>query len=252
MNDLPTSPRIALIACRVLDAEIAALTSPTTRIVRRTTFDIGLHDQPAVLHARLAAEIETAEAQPDVEVVVLVYGLCGMAIVGLAPRRCRLVMPRAHDCITLFLGSKERYAARIENDPGLYWYSPGWNRNKRVPGPDREADLRVAYTAKFGAEDAEALIEIEREAFAKHSCAAYTDHGLPGDQVHRCYAQDCSRSLGWRFAHHPGDPTLLRQLLHGPWPGESFLVVNPGEQVAFAPDATVIKAVPTVVGTNST
>ena len=238
------SPRIALIACQVLEQEIAAFTASATHIVRREFFRIGLHDQPVVLREHLADAIKRAEADPAVETIVLVYGLCGLALVDLAPLRCPLVVPRAHDCVTLFLGSKERYAASMNSDPGLYWYSPGWNRDKRVPGPDREAQLRATYTEKFGTENAEALLEMERESFALHTGAGYTDLGLPGDEQHRAYAEKCAKSLGWTLTPHPGDSSLLRDLLHGPWDDARFLVVLPGRRIAFSADAAVVKAVP--------
>jgi|CZKI01.1.fsa_nt_gi hypothetical protein len=237
-------PASALIACRVLEAEIAALAQGATHIVRREFFDIGLHDQPSRLRSLLAGAIGRAEDDPAVQQVVLGYGLCGLALTDLAPRRCPLVVPRAHDCITLYLGSKERYAAQMRDEPGTYWYSPGWNRAQRVPGPEREAKLRAEYAAKFGAEEAEALLELEREAFAQHTTAGYTDLGLPGDDKDRRYAERCAGALGWRFQRHAGDATLLRDLLRGPWDSERFLVVRPGERIAHAADASIVKAVP--------
>lgn len=233
-----------MVACRVLEAEVAALTRESGHIVHREWFEMGLHDQPTGLRARLAAAIARAEANPAVEAVVLVYGLCGMALVDLAPRRCPLVVARAHDCITFFLGSRKRYADAMRDEPGTYWYTPGWNREKRVPGPDRERKLRAEYTAKFGAEEAEILLEMERASFALHTTAGYTDLGQPGDEEHRRYAQDCASALGWKFSHVPGDATLLRDLLHGPWDDERFLVVRPGERIAHSADARVVKAVP--------
>lgn len=238
------TPRVALIACRVLEQEIAAFTESATHIVRREFFPIGLHDQPTVLRTQLAEAIARAEADPAVETVVLVYGLCGLALVDLAPRRCPVVVPRAHDCVTLFLGSKERYAACMRADPGLYWYSPGWSRDKRVPGPDREAQLRTAYTEKFDAEGAEILLEMERGTFARRTGAGYTDLGLPGDDQHHDYAARCAKYLGWTLTPHPGDPSLLRDLLHGPWDDARFLVVPPGRRIAFSADDAVVKAVP--------
>lgn len=238
------SPRIGLIACRVLDAEIDALAGDAAHIVRREFFEMGLHDQPAILRSRLAGAIERAEADPAVQTIVLVYGLCGTALVDLAPRRCPLVVARAHDCLTLFLGGKERYAACMHAEPGTYWYSPGWNRERRVPGPDREAKLRAEYTEKFGAEEAEALIEMERATFAHHTCAAYTDLRLPGDDEQRRYAKRCAEFLGWRFEYHAGDTALLRDLLHGPWDDARFLVVQPGRRIAHAADASILKSVP--------
>jgi hypothetical protein len=244
---MPTAnppPDTALIACRVLEAEIEALSRGAAHIVRREFFEIGLHDQPTNLRSLLADAVGRAEDDPTVRLVVLVYGLCGLALVGISPRRCPLVVARAHDCITLFLGSKERYGATMRDEPGTYWYSPGWNKARRVPGPEREAALRKEYTAKFGAEDAEALLEMERAAFAQHTTAGYADLGLPGDEESRRYAEQCARSLGWRFRGHPGDPSLLHDLLHGPWDNERFLTVRPGERIAHSADADIVKAVP--------
>ncbi len=237
------APAVALIACRVLESEIAALTAGSSHIVRREFLEIGLHDQPGVLRSQLCQAIARAEEDPAVQQVVLVYGLCGLALVELGPRRCPLVVPRAHDCITLFLGSKERYAAIMRDQPGTYWYSPGWNRAKRVPGPEREEKQRSEYTERFGAEEAEALLEMERSAFAQHSVAGHTDLGLPGDAEHRLYTERCAQHLGWRTQAHPGDPGLLRDLLNGPWDSERFLVVQPGERIAHAVDASIVKAV---------
>ena len=238
------SPRLALVACRVLEAEIAALTRDAAHFVRREYFEVGLHDQPTGLRARLRAAIERAEADPAVEIIVLAYGLCGLALADLSPRRCLLVVARAHDCLTLFLGNKERYADCMRRVPGLYWYSPGWNRERRVPGPDREAKLRTEYSAKFGAEEAETLIEMDRAVFALHTTVGYTDLSLPGDDEHRRYAEYCAESLGWRFEYHAGDNTLLHDLLHGPWDAGRFLVVQPGQRIAHSVDDAIMKAVP--------
>jgi len=238
------SPPIALIGCRVLEKEIAALLRDSRHVVSREFFEIGLHDQPGVLRGRLAAAIARAEANPAVESVVLVYGLCGLALAQLAPARCRLVVARAHDCVALFLGSKERYAACLRAQPGTYWYSPGWNRDRRVAGPEREAYLRERYTAQFGSEDAEALLEMERATFGHYTTAAHTDLGLPDDEPHRRYTQQCAQWLGWRYEHHAGDPRLLHDLLHGPWDDERFLVVHPGQRIAHTADERIIGAVP--------
>ena len=241
---LPPAAGLALIACSVLEAEIGALCRGGAHIVRREFFEIGLHDRPQVLRSKLEGAVARAEDDPAVRRVALAYGLCGLALVGLAPRRCPLVVPRAHDCITLFLGSRGRYAAIMREEPGTYWYSPGWNQARRVPGPEREAKLREEYAARFGAEEAEALMEMERCAFAQHSVAGYTDLGLPGNEGDRGYAERCAQSLGWRFRHHAGDATLLRDLLHGPWDVGRFLVVRPGERIAHSVDEAVMKAVP--------
>ena len=46
--------------------------------------------------------------------------------VGAGRPQHSLVVPRAHDCITLFLGSKERYLDYFQTHPGVYFKTSGW------------------------------------------------------------------------------------------------------------------------------
>ena len=245
---LPNQPQrpepTAVIACRVIEEELRHLGAGLPHILAFEFFEVGLHDRPNQLRTQLQAGIARCEANPEVSVILLGYGLCGTATVGLSPRRCTLVLPRAHDCVTLFLGSKEKYAACVSREPGTYWYCPGWNRSGRSPGPDREAALRKEYSEKFGAEEADYLIETERTTLAQYTTAAYTSLGMPGDDDQRRYAERCARSLGWRFRHCPGDASLLRDLLSGPWSEDRFLVVRPGQAIAHAPDERIATVVP--------
>lgn len=243
MSATPRAP-CALIACKVVEPEIAALGGDTAHFVRREFFEIGLHDRPGELRATLAAAIARAEADPAVQDIVLVYGLCGLALVDLAPKRCRLIVPRAHDCMTFFLGSKERYAACLAREPAAYWYAPGWDRAGRLPGPDRDARLREEFTQRYGPEAAADLLEAERETRAHYTTAIYTDLAQPGDEAHLAHAKNCAAALGWKFDHQPGDPSLLRDLLTGDWDSARFLIVEPGQRIAHSVDAAVIKAIP--------
>ena len=240
-------PSLALIACRVVEAELEHVARDATHVVRREFLELQLHDHPAELHRHLAAAVARAEADRAVNAIALAYGLCGRALVGLSPRRCRVVVPRAHDCVTLLLGNKERYAARMQSEPGTYWFSPGWTRGGRVVGPGRDASLRREYAGRFTSEQIEALLELEREGLAQHHHGACVDHGLPGDEACRARAACDARALGWSFDAHPGDPALLRDLILGPWDEERFLVVAPGEQIAQAVDERILQARPVPV-----
>lgn len=68
----------------------------------------GLHDTGASKMAQtLQAEIDKVESK-KYEAVLLGYGLCNNGICGLKST-LPIIIPKAHDCITLLLGSKERY-----------------------------------------------------------------------------------------------------------------------------------------------
>jgi hypothetical protein len=237
-------PSTAVIACRVLEEEVRHFSAGLSHLVAFEFLEMGLHDRPDKLRSLLKAAIARIEAEGGIDAIALVYGVCGMATVGLAAQRCRLVLPRAHDCITLLLGSKERYAELMRNEPGRYWYSPGWNREKRVPSPEREAALRAVYAEKFGAEEAEALLEMERASLAPHARASYVDLGLQGNEADRRYAESCASWLGWPCEAYRGDATLLRDLLAGKWDANRFLVVQPGHAIRFIADETIVGVVP--------
>ncbi len=238
----PPAPRVALLACKVLDAEIALHSQGASHIAETRFFEIGLHDKPDLLRATLQENLDAVDARTDIEAVVLAYGLCGRGTVGLRPLRHRLVIPRAHDCITLFMGSKEAYAAHQRRCPTCYYYTPGWNRARRVPGPEMFEIMRADLSSRFDPDDVEFLIESQREQLSMHDTTTYLDLGTDKAQTEAQYAQQCADWLGWKFEHLQGDPSLLRDLLWGHWDSERFQIIDPGEQLGQSPDDSIMRA----------
>src|SRR5512133_3659931 len=89
---LSSPPRLALIACRVLETELAHFLPQASHVVGTEFLDVGLHDRPGFLRTALDAALARAEDDPAVEAVALVYGVCGLGTVGLRPARCPLVI----------------------------------------------------------------------------------------------------------------------------------------------------------------
>jgi hypothetical protein len=56
------------------------------------------------------------------------------------------MLPRAHDCITLLLGSRDAYQNYIDSHRGVYWYSDGWIATGTMPGRDRYERLLAEYS----------------------------------------------------------------------------------------------------------
>lgn len=241
---LQPPPKIALLACSVFEREIALLTRGAEHIVETRFFEIGLHDRPDVLRATLQQQLDEVDARDDIAAVVLAYGLCGRGTAGLRPLRHKLVIPRAHDCITVFLGSKEAYAEHQRRCPTCYYYTPGWNRSRRVPGPDKLVALKAELAKRFEADDVEFLLETEREQWAQHNTATYIDLGTDDAESEADYARRCAEWLGWKFERIRGDAALLRDLLWGGWDDARFQIVEPGKQLEHSPDANVLRAEP--------
>lgn len=218
---------VGLIACKVFEDEIAQLREEA-RIVREVSLEMGLHDHPDTLRARLQEEVLVMDAVDGIGAVVLAYALCGMGTAGLRAGRHPLVIPRAHDCIAVLMGGKECHARQFAMHPDSYYFSSGWMRAGRTPGPERLESLRVEYAKSFDPDDVEFLLESERAVWASHGRAVFVDQGTPGADGFAEAAQSAARWLGWQYEKIPGDPAMLRDLLAGRWDDGRFQIVPPG------------------------
>lgn len=237
-------PPIALLICDVFEPELALVTAGASHIVVQKVFEIALHDRPEVMRGILQQAVTELDARDDIEAIVLVYGLCGCGTVGLHAQRHRLVIPRAHDCRAVFLGSKDEFARRQDACPGCYYYTPGWNLARRVPGPDRVAFLKESLSERFEPDDVEFLIDSEREMWRSYDTAAFIDLGTAAAAREAAYTQACAQELGWNFEHIQGDLALLRDLIWGPWDDERYQIILPGQQLGHSPDAAILRADP--------
>ncbi|HSH09845.1 MAG TPA: DUF1638 domain-containing protein [Oceanipulchritudo sp.] len=238
------SPDISfgILACDVLEYEVLArVNSLGLQPLALRFLPMGQHDYPSLLRENLQKAVTEME-EAGCRRIIFVYGLCSNSILGITARQAELVFPRAHDCITLFLGSKERYSAIQKAEPGTYWFSPGWCRGKRVPGPDHMTRLEAEYREKFDdEEDVEYLMEVEREKYAHYKVAAYTDLGDGPVEESIKDTRVAADFFGMEFVHHEGDDSLLRELLTGPWDDERYLVVPPGQTAASTADVSIIR-----------
>jgi len=237
-------PRFVLISCSVFEKEIELHGGKAEHITETLYFEMGLHDRPNVLRSTLQQQIDAFDDRDDIDAIILAYGLCGCGTAGLKSKRHRIVIPRGHDCITVFLGSKELYAKHQKACSGCMYYTPGWNQGRRVPSPERLESFKEELLEKFDEDDVEFLLESEQSTWAMHDTATYIDLGTDDADTEATYAENCSKWLGWKFEHIKGDPTLLRDLLRGRWDSDRFQIIEPGEQLAHSPDSRIMKVEP--------
>lgn len=240
--------RLQAITCDMLrrPVEHFAATSPHEVVVARLS--AALHAEPASLRDRIQARIDRAD--PAADAVVLAYGLCGGATAGLEARDVPVVLARAHDCATIFLGSRDRYRQEHEATPGTYWYArdqlergnalKGWLLGDAARSEDAMA-TRQEYEARFGRDNADYLMETLGEWHTRYERGAYLDTGLGPDGDASERAREESERRGWRFERVPADLDLVRRLLHGEW-DDDFQVVRPGERLAMSYDEDVVTA----------
>ena len=246
--------RILCLGCEVLARPLylAAATSP--HIVDVELLRRGLHDVPANLRTILQESVDAADPS-RYDAVVLGYALCGQATAGVRAGRIPLVVPRAHDCITLFLGDRERYRVEFTENPGTYWYSQDYIEREDAAGAgltglgigagteDGMKATYAEYVEVYGQDNADYLMEALGAWRSHYDRAAYIDMGVGDGSAVESRARDDADRRGWRFERIAGDLVLIRRLLAADWEAD-FLVVQPGERVAMTYDEAIIRAEP--------
>lgn len=244
--------RLYAIACDVLARPVYLCAARSPHVVDLRMFERGLHDEPKTLRERLQEAID--EAPSNADAIVLGYGLCGGATAGIMARDKPVVLPRAHDCITLFLGARERYAEEHAK-VATYWYvADQLERNDGYRasvgglaiGSDTDAQIeatRAEYVAKYGEDNADYLMEVLGGWRSHYGRAAFVSMGVADETTSEASARDEAERRGWAFEHVEGSLVLLRRLLDGDW-NEDMLVLQPGEELAMSWDDGVVKAKP--------
>ncbi len=231
----------ALLACDVFKEEINHFVTASPPWCAAVFLEMGLHDRPDQLRQTVQQRIASLEADhPQLQTILLAYGRCGNGLLGVRAERCRVILPQAHDCISILLGGRAQHDAVLKKNPGTYFYSPGWIRGKRVPGPDREQHLRELYSERYGDDEEmlDELVDADREAFAHHNRAVYLS--IFNKPAAENYCRDCASHQGWEFQCLKADPSFLLQLINRDWNSDRFLIVPPDHSIEADSDGTLV------------
>ncbi len=224
--------RLQFITCKVLQREAYFCAARSKNVVDVVLMEQGLHDEPQRLRTEVQKALDrTCDVQGrPYDASLLGYGLCSNGIVGLSAK-IPIVVPRGHDCITLLLGSKDRYQQYFDSHRGVYWYSAGWIESGKQPSKERYETLLREYKSKYGDDNAQYLMEVEQSWIKEYKWATYIDWDLTESNEYRDYTKRCAEFLGWNYEELRGDPGLMQKFVDGRWDDAEFLVIKPGQQI---------------------
>lgn len=246
---MPDPRHYLLLTCNVLARECYLCAARSPNIVEIRLLDQSLHDLGAEkMSAQLQAALDAVDPARH-DAILLGYGLCNNGVAGLhAP--LPLVLPRAHDCITLLLGSKARYNDFFNKNPGTIYESVGWieaiqqrRDNPRTSLLRYDQKMYREFVEKYGADNADYLME-ELGGLSHYSRLAYIDLPVGQSAEHRATAAKLAEDHKWTFEEIPGSLNLLQRLVDGDWDPAEFLVLKPGETIQPSFNDDVVKAKP--------
>jgi Protein of unknown function (DUF1638) len=241
--------RLMLLSCEIFFREFCACVARSPHTIDVEFLPKGLHDIGTEgMHKRLQAALDQID-EKAYDAILLGYGLCNNGIVGLQARLKPLVVPRAHDCITLFMGSPARYMDYFQNHPGVYFKTTGWIERGSAEGELSQLalgkNLGMAQTfeelaARYGEENARFLQEELGNLTKHYRQFTFIKMGLEQDDSYEQRTREDAAARGWKFEKLEGDMGLIERLVNGVWDEKEFLVVPPGHRVVPTYDERII------------
>ncbi len=241
--------KLRLIGCQVFLRELYLLCARSPHSVQIQWMPTDLHTNPQRdLRCALQAQIDAVEAEIQsgksrCDAILLAYGLCSMGTVGIQARSVPVIIPRVHDCITLLIGSYEKYRALFDkHSGGVYWYSPGWIEQFAKPGRGYDEQAKyMEYVEKFGEDNAQYLIEIEKGWMQHYSLAALIEWKELKDDRFDEFTRRIAEEQNLEYLRIQGEDTLLKKLVNGDW-DEQFLRLEPGQTLVYSEDESLMDA----------
>lgn len=236
-----------LIACDIFVREVSYIIATSPNTINVKFLEKGLHERPDFLRNILQQEIERAsQSEYDYDAILLAYALCGNSTKGLIAKDLPIVIPKAHDCITLFLGSRLKYLEEFNNHPGTYYYTPSAVERGSAVGSETNENLERKYreyVTKYGEENAQYLMEIEEGWLKHYNYAASVDFELFRFLNYHDKVKEIAQKKSLQYREIEGNLNLLKKLLNGDWNHDEFLVLQPGQKVEVTNDDSIIAGV---------
>ncbi|MGA2763047.1 MAG: DUF1638 domain-containing protein [Spirochaetia bacterium] len=256
--------KLKFIGCEIIYREACYLAATSPAQVDVEFLRKGLHDlETPDMVSKVQSTIDSVDPEAGYEAILLGYARCNDGLVGVTARSIPLVIPRAHDCITFFFGSRNAYREYFDSHPGTYYLTTGWSeRNFDVSSGDskRLADYgRPAYgqqgimgklgltesyeemVRKYGKENADFLSATLGDWMKNYDKFLYLRLDICNEETFIEAARRDAAERGWQLEVRKGNLSLLHKLFNGPW-DDDFVIVPPGGKVVARNDERVLDA----------
>ena len=235
-----------IIACNIFKKELEVLMKNEDLAERVIFVEQGLHNTPPKMKEKLQEIIyELEDDNKFVEKydgIVLLYGLCGNGTLGLQTKKVKLIIPRAHECMTLFLGSKEKYKEILDNNKGVYWYNHAWIDQTPMPSKKQMEISKRDYYEYYDEDNAEYLYELEVQGLMQYRYGLLIKSPLVDNEPYKDFLlNEVCDEFNWKYKEVMGNNTILEKVINNIFDEHEVLVLNPNEEIGLSLDTNIIK-----------
>jgi hypothetical protein len=209
-----------IIACETLKQELLATMEKRGCVYPVIWVDAGKHAWPDKLRVAIQEAIDSVP--PSCKTLLILFGFCGNAMVDIEVRNHRLVMPKAADCIPLFIGSRKE---REAYGPRTYFFTRGYLDS----GGSVVSDAPRIYE-RYGEKKG---LYILKKMLGHYEDFAVIDTGVFDVDVAKAQVEDFAEPLDIPVKLIPGSLRLIDALLSGDWREDTFLVLQPGGKITL-------------------
>lgn len=229
--------RFKFLCCEVFIREACLAISNSPHTIDPEFSPKEAHENSDNLRKLIQAGIDTADEKGVYDAILLGYGLCGNSTAGIVARTVPLVIPRAHDCCTIFLGSREKFKLHFGDKLSQEWSSAGYM--ERGDSYLRETDTGKMlgldktyeeFVEQYGEENADYIWETLHPKKDNDEIifidTPETSH-LGYLEKLKMLASEKAKTLKVL----QGDMRLIKGLVNGNWNNDEYLVVPPGKTI---------------------
>ncbi len=213
------TPLGMIVACGILKDDLESIRQLAWPVLY---LEQGLHLTPRKLHQRIQEAI-LCQAN-DRGPVLLLYGFCGGGLAGLKAGKAGLIIPRFHDCMPFFFGSRSRYEKIFKSNPKTFFLPSSWVAARLDP----LSIVELYYTPRVGRETAEWCMSQELKHYQRF---LFIDSGA--SDTTSLFQRACENAIffGKECDRFAGTRDGLTSALLGPRTNEDYIILGHGEEV---------------------
>jgi hypothetical protein len=218
-KEAPMDETTCIVACETLKQELDLVMRNRNCSWPVIRIDAGKHARPDKLRASIQ---ENLNRLPPARTVLLLFGFCGNAMVGIEAGTHTLILPRVADCIPLFIGSREE---RDSYGAGTCFFTEGYINSGGSIVSDTSRVIE-RYGEKRG-------LFILKKMLLHYRSFAVINTGTFNVADVQARVENFAKQVDIPVKVVPGSLRIIDALLAGGWQADAFLIVRPGGSVSF-------------------
>lgn len=204
--------RNIFIACRMLEDEMKRIMDENNIDVPIIWLNEGYHSTPDRLREKLQEIISGLE---EVDNIILVYGYCGNALLGLQATTGNLIFPKVDDCIAMLLKS--------ERLKGAYYLTKRW-----IESPSSIFNEYKIVLERYGENKVKKLYRMMLKNYSKFRLL---ETGTYDVEKYAAEIREFAEKMGLDVDKEEGDLSFLKKIFTGPYDEGDFAIIKKGERV---------------------